>query len=159
MHYFHWVTLLYLPLTLTFNKDKIYNDMVPFHPLRRILAKFRFTAVFSPDSATDEAKRGEFSLWSDLDLSCDVLFLLYSLKAFDCRLAASLQPLARKLGSPQNAPPPAGRRITSPWLPRHVARTTNNPHLSVLYESSARHSCPTRSEIASVFADQSLAVE
>ena len=70
------------------------------HPLGSLLAKFGLAAVISPVPVADEAKSDDCDLWSDLDLTCELLIFFNYLKSthWELPIAVSLRLLVRQLG-------------------------------------------------------------
>ena len=53
--------------------------MLPFYPLKRLIARFGFTAVIAPILVVDKAKSGDVVLWPDLDLTRDLLSFFFNI--------------------------------------------------------------------------------
>ena len=86
MIHFRSVTLF--DLILTFSKHQPYTFAHLFHTLRSIKANYGFAAFASPVSVTDMAKKDDFNLHPDLDLTRSLFTLPASVWALCIALVA-----------------------------------------------------------------------
>ena len=94
------------------------------HHLGSLLAIIGFAAVVSPILEASKAKSGDFDLWPDINLTCDLLKIKnkkYSLRAFDWRLAHLITTAGSRVSRRgiifTPPPPPATARRVRPETP------------------------------------------